>query len=125
MNLCDPMTEKQTAATNDGVIARWSRHSGSRDVQLFGPLQTDLCNVPIFLLPRVQQIKLTKPRPSLYLMDKTADSKSTLKFVDSFLMVRRVKLNPLFLSAYERALTAGALATLRLSHSQPGRNPDL
>jgi hypothetical protein len=67
----DPTAETHTSAINNGFIARWSRLSGSRDVQLLGRLHTDLCNVPLFLLPRVPlQIKLTKARPSFYLMNK-------------------------------------------------------
>ena len=50
MNPSVPMAETRTAATNEGFIARWSKLSGSRDVQLFGRLHT----VPLFLLPRVQ-----------------------------------------------------------------------
>jgi len=53
MQPSDPTAETHTSATNDRFIARWSRLSGSRDVQLLGRLHTDLCNVPLFLLPRV------------------------------------------------------------------------
>jgi len=110
------MAETHTSSTNDGFIARWSRLSGSRDVQIFGRLHTDLCNVPLFLLPRVQQhIKLAKARPSFYLMNKTADSKTTFKFLDAYLMVRRVQPNPLILSAHERALIEGALARYNIT----------
>ena len=66
----DPTAETHTSATNDGFIARWSRLSGRRDVQLLGRLHTALCNVPLFLLPRVPlQIKLTKARPNFYVMN--------------------------------------------------------
>ena len=94
MNPCDPMAETHTVSTNDGFIARWSRLSGSRDVQLFGRLHTDFCNVPLFMLPGVQlQIRLAKALPSFYLMNKTADSKTTFKFLVTYLMVRRVQSN--------------------------------
>jgi len=63
--------------TSDGFIARWSRMSGSRDVQLLGRLHTFIFNVPLFLLPIVPlQIKLTKTRLCFYLMNKSADTKS-------------------------------------------------
>jgi hypothetical protein len=92
MNSCDPMAETRTSATNDGFIASWSRLIGSRDLQIFGRLHTVLCNVPLFLLPKVQlQIKMTKARPSFYLMNKTADTKTTFKFLDAYLVVRRVQ----------------------------------
>jgi hypothetical protein len=73
MQPSDPTAESPTSATIDGFIAHWSRLSGSRYVQLLGSLHTDLCNVPLFLLPRVPlQIKLTKARPSFHLMNSTA-----------------------------------------------------
>jgi hypothetical protein len=43
-------------------------------------------------------------------MNKTADSKTTFKFLGAYLMVRRVQPNPLILSAHEKALTKGALS---------------
>ena len=127
------MAEKHTSATNEGFIARWARLSSSSDVPLFWRLHTDLCNVPLFLLPRVQlQIKLTKARQRFYLMNKPADSKSTFKFLEAYLMVRRVQPNPLILSAHERALTDGALARYNITSVdiktftfRPDRNPDL
>ena len=77
MRPCDPMAETHIYDTNDGFIARWSRLGGSRDVQIFGRLHTDPCNVPLFLLPRIQlQIKLTKTRPGFYLMNKTVSSEN-------------------------------------------------
>ena len=83
--------------------------SGSRNVQLFGSLNTDLCNAPLVLLPRVElQTKLTKTRPSFYLMNKSTDTKTTFKFLDAYLMVRRVRPNTLILSAHERVLTKGS-----------------
>ena len=75
------MAETHTSFTNDGFIAHLCMLSGSRDVQLYGRLHTDLCNVPLFKLPDVQpQIKLTKARPSFYLMNKTADWKTSFTF---------------------------------------------
>ena len=108
MQPSDPKAETHTSATNDGFIARWSRLSGSRDVQIFGRLHTDLCNVPLFLLLREPlQIKLTKVRPSFYLMNKSADTKTTFEFLDTSLMVKCVQPNPLSLSAQEKAMERG------------------
>jgi len=102
---CDPTAETHISATNDGIIARWSRLSGSRHVHLFGRLHTDLCYVPLFQLPKVPlQIILTKALPSFYLMNKSADTITTFKFLDAYLMVRRVKPNSLILSAQEMTL---------------------
>ena len=116
MNQCDPMTETHIASTNDKFIARLSRLSGSRDVQLFGRLHTGLCNEPLFMLPGMQlQIKLTKARPSFYLMNKTSDSKTNFKFLDAYLLVRRVQPNTLIFSAHEKKLTKRALARYNIT----------
>ena len=128
---CDPIAETHTSATNDGSVTRCSRLSVSRDVQIFGRLHTDLYNVPLFLLPNVQlQIRLTKARPSFYLMNKTADTKTIFKFLDDYLMVRRLQPNHLILSAEETALERGPsrgitwrVSTLRLLNFRPGLNP--
>ena len=110
------MSETHTASTNVGFIARCSRLSGIRDEQLFVRLHTDLCNVSIFLLPKVQlKIKLTKARPSIYLMKKNPDSKTTFIFLGAYLVVRRVRLNPIILSAHERALNKRAFARYNIT----------
>ena len=116
MNPCDYMAETHTSATNEGFISHWAWLSGSRDVQLFGLLHTDLCNVPLFLLPRVElQIKLPKSPPSFYLMNKSADSKTTFKFLDAYLMVGRVQPNPLIPLAHEMSLAEWALARYNIT----------
>jgi hypothetical protein len=116
MQPSDPTEETHTTATNDGFIARWYRLSGSRDVQLLGRLHTDLCNVPLFLLLRLTlQIKLTKARPSFYLMNKSADTKTTFRFLDAYLLVRRVQPNPAILEAHEKALEKGSLARYNMT----------
>jgi len=130
MQPCDPNFEPYTSATNDGFVARWSRLNCSRDVQLFGRQHTRLYNVPLFLLPKVPlQIKLTKARPSFYLLNKSADTKTTFKFLDDYLMVRRVQPKPLILSAQETALERGLSCGIklrdsnsRLLHFRPGLN---
>jgi len=59
-------------------------------LQLFGRLHSDLFNVPLFLLPSVSlQIRLTKA--SFYTMSMEAASKTTFKFFDAQLLVKRVK----------------------------------
>ena len=116
MNPCEHMAETHISATNGGFTARWARAICSRDVQLLGRLHTDLCNFPLFLMPRVQlQIKLTNARPSFYLINKTADSKPTFKFLDAYLMVRRVQPIHLNLSAHERALSEGPLTRYNIT----------
>jgi len=72
---CDTKTANITAVTNRGFITRWGKLSASKELQLFGRLHSDLFNVPLVLLPGVSlQIRLTKARPSFYMMSKEADS---------------------------------------------------
>jgi len=63
--------------TNRGFITRWDRLSAYKELQLFGRLHSDLFNVPLVLLPVVSlQIRLTKARPSFYMMNMEAASKT-------------------------------------------------
>jgi len=108
MQPCDSMVETHTATAYEGFIARWTRLSGSNNVQLFGQSNTDLCNVPLFLLPGVKlQIRLTKARPTFYLMNKNADFKTIFKFFDSNLLGRRVHPISTTLSNQTMALRKG------------------
>ena len=61
MQPVEPSAENVTAITNKEFILRWIKISASREVQLFGRLHSDLCNVPLYFVPGVRlQIKLTK-----------------------------------------------------------------
>ena len=62
-------------------------------------------------------IKLKKARPSFYLMNKTADSKTTVKFLDAYLLVKRVQPNPANLSPQNMAPSKGVLARYNLMRS--------
>jgi len=105
MQPCEPTAETHTATTNEVFIARWTRLSGSRDVELFVRLQSVLSNLPLFMLPGVKlQIKLTKARPSYYPLNKTADSKTIFKLLDAYLLVRRLHPNPAISLAQTMAL---------------------
>ena len=62
---------------------------------MYGRIHSDICNVPKFLLPGSKlQIKFTKAKPSFYLMNTAADSKTTFKFFYAKLFVRRIGANP-------------------------------
>jgi len=50
-----------------------------------------------------------------YLMKKTTGTKTTSKFLDAYLKVRRVKPNRLILSAHDRVLNEGALARYNMT----------
>jgi hypothetical protein len=89
MLTCDPTAAD---AKNKGFIRRLDRIKQGKEVQLYGRLHCDICNVPQYLLPGVRlQIKLTKAKQSFFLMNKSADSKTYFKFLDAQLLVNRVR----------------------------------
>jgi len=47
MQPADTSAENVTAMTNKGFILFWNRISASREVELFGRLDSDICNVPL------------------------------------------------------------------------------
>jgi len=105
---CDPTTAILTAVTNRGFIPRWDRLSASKELKLFGPLHSDLFNVPLVLLPGVSlQIRLTNARPSFYMMSTEAGSKTTFKFLDVQLLVKWVKPDPVTPLAHIATLKRG------------------
>ena len=48
-------------------------------------------------------------------MNKTSDSKTNFKFLDAYLLVRRVQPNTLIFSAHEKKLTKRALARYNIT----------
>jgi len=65
-------------------ITRWNRIKQSKEVQLYGRIHSEICNVPLYLIPGVRmQIKVTKARPSFYLMYKDAETKKVFKFLET------------------------------------------
>ena len=105
---CYPTTANVTATTNRVFVTRWEKLSACKELQLFGRLNRDLFNVT---LPYVSlQIRLTKSRPAFYMMSKEADSKTTFKFLDAQLLVKRVKSDRVMLLAHNATLNTGALA---------------
>jgi len=60
-------------------------------------------------------IKLTKAKPSFYLMNKDAETKTVFKFLDAQLSVNRVRTRPSFLLAHNIALEKGAPARYNLT----------
>jgi hypothetical protein len=116
MEPCDPTTETPTATSNRVFITRWNKLSATKEIQLFGRLHSDICNVPQYLLPGVGlQIRLTKARSGFYLMNKTVDTKTTFKFIDAHLLVSRVQPNPAIFIAHSATLRTGCLARYNLT----------
>jgi hypothetical protein len=103
-------------ATDVGFITRWNKIKQSKEIQLYGRLHSDICNVSKFLLPGANlHIKLTKDRSSFYLMIVTADSKTTFKFLDAKLFVKRIRPHPDIVSAHNETLKTGDLARYNLT----------
>jgi len=117
MQPVNPSAENVTAMTNKRFILRWNRIGASREVELFGRLYSDKCNVPLYLLPGVRlQIRLTKTLPSFYLMNKSVHSNTVFKILDAQLLVRRVRPNPTILLAHTATLKIrGSLARYYLT----------
>jgi hypothetical protein len=68
---CDP---KAADAKNKDFITRWNRIKQSKEVQLYGRLHCDICNVPQYTLPGVGlQITLIKAKQNVFLKNKSAD----------------------------------------------------
>ena len=108
--------DKAARATNIGFFTKWDRIKQSKNVNLYGRLHSDLCNVPKFLLPRVNlHIKFTEAPSSFYLMNATAASKTTFKFLDAKLFVKRISPHPDLLSTHNETLKDGAIARYNLT----------
>ena len=105
---CDPSAE---SIKNVGFYTRWKRVNKSQEIQIYGRLHSDICNVPRFLPPGVRiQIRLTKAKSSFYLMNKDPESKVVFKFLDAQLLVNLVRSSPSILVAHEKALSHNVVA---------------
>jgi len=77
----------------------------SKEIEIFGRIHSDICNVPKFLHPGIKlQINFTKAKSSFYLMNTAADSRTTFKFLDAKLFVGRIRANPQIPLAHEETL---------------------
>jgi hypothetical protein len=110
---CDPTAAD---AKNNSFITRLNRQKQSEVQEFYGRLHSDICNVPIFLLPVVRlQIKLTKAKTSFSLMNKDSTSTTTFKLMDAELIVRRIKAELKILLAHNNALSKGCFARYNLT----------
>jgi len=59
---CDP---KAADAKNKEYITRWNKIKLSKDIQIYGGIHSNICNITLYLIPGVlMQIKLKKAKPS-------------------------------------------------------------
>jgi hypothetical protein len=112
-----PKTSDNSAdATNIEFITCWDKIKQSKEFPFYGTLHSDLCNVPNVLLPGINlHIKLSKARSNFYLMNSHADCKSTFKFMDAKLFVKRIRANPDILSAHITTLREGGTTKYNLT----------
>ena len=81
MQSTSPSGDFLTTKANRVFNARRHSVTAHREAQLSGGLHTDVCNVPLYMLPFFRlQIRKTKVRPSFYLMKMIVDSKSFSNF---------------------------------------------
>jgi hypothetical protein len=107
---CNP-TADNASKTNAGFVDRWNIMKQSKDIELYGRIHADICNVPSYILSNIKlQIKFTKARTSFFLMNKDKESKVEFKFLDAQLHVKRIKSNPAILAAHNEYLSKGILA---------------
>jgi hypothetical protein len=56
-----PWDPTKAESTNTGFIDRWNKQKQSKEIEIFGRIHSDICNVPYFILPGVMvHIKFTK-----------------------------------------------------------------
>jgi len=95
---------------NGGFISRLNRLIASREIHFCGRLHSDICNASLYLLPGFRlHIRLTKTPPSFNLINKSVDSKTVFKFLDTQLVIRPVRPNPAILLAHISTLSKGIL----------------
>jgi hypothetical protein len=94
--------------SNSGFCSRWNQLKESQTVEMYGRLNSDICDVPLCLLSVVNfQIKLTKAKKSFYLLSNKADSKATFKFQEALFYVKRIRPAPSILASHNEALLKG------------------
>ena len=105
---CDP---NGADSTNTGFMTRWRLTKKGLEIELYGLIHRDFCNVPVYLLPGVRlQIKFTKAKSGFYLMNEKADSKSIFQFLDAQLWVRLVRPKPTISLAHKVVLSKDNVA---------------
>ena len=95
-----------------GFIDFCNKIKQSKEVQLYGWLHCDICNVIPYLLPGIRlQIKFTKAKPAFYLMNAT----TKFQFLGAYLIVNRMRPNPAHLIAHNIVLSKSVLARYNLT----------
>ena len=100
---------KPAELSNTGFCARWNHVKKSQEVQIYGRLHADICNVPQLLINGVKiQIKLTKARPEIYLLGSKENEKVYFKILEALFYVKRIRPSHAVLTAHNEALLEGS-----------------
>jgi hypothetical protein len=110
---CDPTAWD---AKNQDYITKWNKIKQSKEVEFYGRIHSDICNVAQHLIPGVSlQIRFTKAHQNFFLMNKDAKSKTVFKFLGAKLLVNRITPRPAQLIAHNTALSEGSLARYNIT----------
>jgi hypothetical protein len=108
----DPSAE----ASNKGFVTRWNLTKQSQEIEMYGKISSDLCNVPQYLLPGVRvQITFSKSKTAFYLMNTDAQSETQFKFLDAQLRVNRIRPYPQIQLAHNTVLSKGGKAKYNIT----------
>jgi hypothetical protein len=113
----DMLPHDPTAAPlNAAFKFRWVKIKQSKEVQLYGRIHRDICNVAQYLIPGVSlQIRFTKAPQNFFLMTRDSASKTVFKFLDAKLLVNRIRPRPAQLIAHKTVLSQGHVARYNIT----------
>jgi hypothetical protein len=107
---CDP-TADNASKKSAVFVDRWNRMKESKEIELYFRIHADICNVPLYLLSNTKlQIKFSKARTNLFLMNKDKKSNVEFKIQGTHLHVKRIRPNPAIHDANNETLSKGILA---------------
>jgi hypothetical protein len=89
-----PCDSTKADSKNEEFVTCWNRIKQSKEFKLYGRIHSDLSNVAQFLISGVKlQTKFMKTKITFFLMNTNAESKMTFQFLETQLIVNRVRPN--------------------------------
>ena len=93
---------------NTSFCARCNHVKKSQEVQMYGRLHADICNVPQLLITGLKVlINLTKAKPELYFLSSKENGKVYFKILEALSYVKRFRPTSSILTSHNEALLAG------------------
>ena len=93
---------------NTSFCARCNHVKKSQEVQMYGRLHADICNVPQLLITGLKVlINLTKAKPELYFLSSKENGKVYFKILEALSYVKRFRPSSSILTSHNEALLAG------------------